>query len=354
MRTETAATFYRRMFFLGLLLGSILSTDALAGVVVLDKQAFPPERRYAGDCGVEISGRIDAATVSQFKAIFEKLAAQPGAAFVGAGEWGMNVCLAAEEGDAAAAADLADFFADAKIGTVVAPGRRCTGPCALAFMGGTVDLNSEFGPLRRMWPDSVLGFSLDTETPSPAAPYAQLARMLTAGSLIKNRDGDVHTIARRFPLEVVLELLRDADGPVFFVDSLHKAAVLEIELVGIPEATLDNRGLTGLCKAAFLLNSDMPLSEPVGRALEAAVEEISPAEPLPGQNTFGAPALNFSWGAMNPIDCSVADLGRGTYLVQTGDIRSDHMRSRLLKSYNGLPLATRLEEIEALMPAISR
>lgn len=340
-------------FFLGFLLVPILSTGALAGVVVLDKQAFPPERRYAGECGVEISGRIDAETVSRFKATFEDLSAQPGAAFEGAGEWGLNVCLASHEGDIAAAVDLANFLADRKIGTVVAPGSRCTGPCAVAFMGGTVDHNSEIGPLRRMSPGSVLGFSLDAEGSQENA-YIGLADILTAGSLVRDRSGAVHSVSRRFPLEITLELLRNGGGQGFFVDNLHKVLILDIGLAGISGSALNSEGLTGLCRTAFLLNSDMPLSGPVGRSLEAAAAEMSHAEPVRGQNAVGAQTLNFTWGAMHPIDCSVTELGGGDYLVRTGDIRSADMHTRLMKSHHGLPLETRLSDIEARLPSIAR
>ncbi|MBN9669034.1 hypothetical protein [Roseibium aggregatum] len=333
-----------------------LPTSASADVIVLDNQALPPELRLSGQCGVEISGPIDGDTVARFKDTFRDLAAQPDAAFEAAGEWGLNVCLAGEGGDNAAAVDLANFFADRKIGTVVGPGQTCTGPCALAFMGGTIDYPTGVGPLRAMSPSSVLGFSLDAgETEqSSATAYRALYEILTAGSISRDRNGAVHSVHRRFPIEVTLELLRNTGGPGFFIDTLHKAALLDIALIGVPGASLNAQGLATLCETAYLLNSEMPLAGPVGRLLEGIGQEISPVEPVLGQNAFGATTFNFSWGAMHPIDCSVLPLDPGTYLVSTGDISSDDARSRVLKAYNGLPLSTGLAEVGALMDTITQ
>jgi len=333
-----------------------LLTNANAEVLVLDNQALSPDLRVSGQCGVEISGPIDGETVTRFKAAFRDLAAQPGAAFVGAGEWGLNVCLAGEGGDNAAAVYLANFFADKKIGTVIAPGRSCTGPCALAFMGGTIDYSTAVGPLRTMAPNSVLGFSLSAGEAdrSGATPYRSLYEILTAGSISRDRNGAVHSVHRRFPIEIALELLRNADGPGFFIDTLHKAALLDIALTGVPGASLNFQGLATLCETAYLLNSDMPLAGPVGSLLEGIGQEISPVEPVLGRNALGGTTFIFSWGAMHPIDCSVMPLDPRTYLVSTGDVSSDDTRSRVLRAYHGLPLSTGLAEVEALMASVTQ
>lgn len=153
-----------------------------------------------------------------------------------------RLCLSSPGGSLIEGVKLAAYLSANGIGTAVGRGKTCESACAVAFMGGTHQSESDIGALpdRILHPLGKLGFhspSLDIPQGSYSEETVTRAYVIALKSV-----EEIQQIARdiRFPQSLVVALLNTPAQEMTYVTTVGQAAMWRIQIgpvVEIPELT---------------------------------------------------------------------------------------------------------------------
>lgn len=148
------------------------------------------------NCNVELRGEISRGDLEILKTTFSD--------FDGLGYNHYTICLDSPGGNYLESIKIADWISDNGIGTVLPKGAECLSACAIIFMSGSLNTESDIGIInaRYMHPQARLGFH---------APYI----------LLDNRSYDASEVEKAFTIaSTVISYLIDLSDKMNFDASL--------------------------------------------------------------------------------------------------------------------------------------
>lgn len=232
----------------GLLCGLFLAaplTARAAEISIHDPALRDAAGLISGTCSVRLKGAIEPGDAGRLEAEMEARIedgsleqTRPTGLNFGIAAEGHVLCLDSLGGDAGEALALARVIRDHALATAVPDGAQCIGPCAVAFMAGSVaSSNSDGGarmPMRALHTGGRLGF-LAPQTADGDAALDYIAGLTDLFSGI-----DSYTPTARLHPQLMVEMLlhRDPAHP-YMIDTTGKAGLYDIRLAGVPQIETD-------------------------------------------------------------------------------------------------------------------
>jgi hypothetical protein len=220
-------------------------------------------------CNVRLSGPIVAGDNKKVESAF-------GAVSQRSGEWSGNplaaitLCLNSPGGSYAEGLQIANFLLERHLSTMIEPNSICYSACALIFMAGGYGFEGRHFADRRLHVTGQLGFHAPYINGIPQQTYSSLhVEAAYKASIQAIRDlmklGQKHRATDDFmPKALLVAMLDKEPNELFLVDTVYKAAKLNVRLYGdrkAPPVTV-----FGLCNACvsfhFGAGIDWSLDEP--------------------------------------------------------------------------------------------
>ena len=179
-------------------------------------------------CNIDLRGPIEAGDLGRLKAALGQIRSRHAMATP-------RVCLSSGGGNYQEGLAISRFFMDENIGTAIPAGAECHSSCALMFMGGSFPWKGHIN--RFLDAGGVVGFHApyvaglkDQSYPSESVKVAFDEGVRAISDLMKLGVGSP---LKRFPPELLDELLQKGPNEVFEIDTVGKAIRLRVHLYGI-------------------------------------------------------------------------------------------------------------------------
>jgi hypothetical protein len=147
--------------------------------------------------------------------------------------------------------NMAEWLEANTVGTTIEGNASCLGACAIAFMGGSQFVDTEYPEgfsQRTLHLGGKLGFNAPyltatDKTGRDAGETYSSALQLVARMMALGSDGE----GGYFPEHLMLKLLAAGPGKYYMIDDIIKAQKFNIDLLGAPKAKWTVRALCNAC-----------------------------------------------------------------------------------------------------------
>jgi hypothetical protein len=219
-------------------------------------------------CNIRLSGPIGAGDSRKLESALDTVSQRSGND-LGSIDARITLCLNSPGGSYSEGLEIANSLLERHFRTMIEPNAICYSACALIFMAGNWKFEGQYFSDRRLHVTGQLGFHAPYIKGIPQQTYSALDLEGAYKESIRGirnlmRLGQKHRASDDFmPKTLIAAMLDKGPGEVFLIDTVYKAAKLNVVLYGARKASIT---VTGLCNACTLFHygtgSELSLDEP--------------------------------------------------------------------------------------------
>jgi hypothetical protein len=219
-------------------------------------------------CNVRLSGPIVAGDNKKLESELDTVGPRGAPSDHALGRYRTTLCLSSPGGSYSEGLQIANFLLEQHFRTMIEPNAICYSACALIFMAGNFQFEGQYFPDRRLHVAGQLGFHAPYIKGIPQQTYSSLDleaayRQSIQGIRNLMKLGQTHRVSDDFmPKTLLVAMLDKGPNELFLVDTVYKAAKLNVKLYGARKASIT---VTGLCNACTLFHH--------GTGIEVSLDE---------------------------------------------------------------------------------